>query len=632
MKRIAIIFLLLFVSNLLYADWVKDILNKYPEADAIIMNDSTMVNVNIEGKGTIVSYTKKGILTDKGVRDNSMLTFSYDKNYTEFNVKEVRLIKNSGDTINVDFQNLMSEQTNPTLYQMNIYDTQEKSVYIPIEGLEKGDIIEYKVEYKMVKLPMDSTYSDIYLMQYLSPIQHTIYILSLPKQMPLKWKLRDKVKKVSFTKIKDKEKIIYKWEANNIPQIIYEPMMPPLQEVAMRIVMSTITSWEDVSKWYYSITQSHLKITDKMKTTVDSLLGNSETREDSLSAIFYYVSRNVRYMGLTLETNKPGYEPHDVSLTFDNMYGVCRDKAALLVALLRIAGFDSWPILINVSFKLDKEIPVVYFNHAITAVQNPDGSYIIMDATSEQTRVFLPEYEMDKTFIVAKEDGAGLQLTPVSPIEKDISLLVAEQNVYKDRVVGYMFYEPHGMDDQIFRYVLMMRKDKERLSFLEHFIKQYMPIATIDSIFIDGLKEDGKNLLIKTYFHYPVSKDSLISIIPLSYKNAFIEWNNMFVGYAFSTISRQYPVHLYSLSGYKFLEKINLYDDIKSISLPKDYEYRLDKGFLFYSHIKMNKDNITINSKKVFEKLNYSLKEYEQIRRFLSLGDAYKNAPILLVK
>ena len=76
-------------------------------------------------------------------------------------------------------------------------------------------------------------------------------------------------------------------------------------------------------------------------------------------------------MGLTLEDVSPGYAPHDVHITFDNRYGVCRDKAALLVAMLRIAGFEAYPVLIHVGPKKDEDVPLPYFNHAIAAVAQP---------------------------------------------------------------------------------------------------------------------------------------------------------------------------------------------------------------------------------------------------------------------
>ena len=62
-------------------------------------------------------------------------------------------------------------------------------------------------------------------------------------------------------------------------------------------------------------------------------------------------------MGITIENESPGWEPHDVKLTFENRHGVCRDKAALLVAMLRLAGIEAYPVLIDVGPKKDAEVP-----------------------------------------------------------------------------------------------------------------------------------------------------------------------------------------------------------------------------------------------------------------------------------
>ncbi len=83
------------------------------------------------------------------------------------------------------------------------------------------------------------------------------------------------------------------------------------------------------------------------------LIANQPTDLDKVKALFYYVSKNIRYMGLTPEKDRPGFEPHDVSLTFEKKYGVCRDKAGLLVEMLRLAGFKAYPVLINIGAKRD---------------------------------------------------------------------------------------------------------------------------------------------------------------------------------------------------------------------------------------------------------------------------------------
>ena len=146
------------------------------------------------------------------------------------------------------------------------------------------------------------------------------------------------------------------------------------------------------------------------------------TRASVVRALFDFVSREVRYMGAMAESEAPGYEPHDVSLTFDNRYGVCRDKAALLVAMLRMAGIDAWPVLINVGPRKDPDVPQPYFNHAIVAADSgdPDDPYLLMDPTSETTRSLLPEYLCEMSYLVAREEGEGIRETPPLPVEENL--------------------------------------------------------------------------------------------------------------------------------------------------------------------------------------------------------------------
>jgi hypothetical protein len=61
----------------------------------------------------------------------------------------------------------------------------------------------------------------------------------------------------------------------------------------------------------------HLEATSPdMTNTVNELIAGAKTDMEKIKAIFYYVSKNIRYMGLTPEKDRPGFEPHDVKYTF----------------------------------------------------------------------------------------------------------------------------------------------------------------------------------------------------------------------------------------------------------------------------------------------------------------------------
>ncbi len=138
--------------------------------------------------------------------------------------------------------------------------------------------------------------------------------------------------------------LIRRWEVRNVPRMFDEPSMPPYEMVLQRLFVSTIPDWARVSKWYWELSRPHLEATTpEMKQTVESLIAGSKTDLDKVKALFYHVSKKIRYMGLTPEKDRPGFEPHDVHVTFDKKYGVCRDKAALLVSMLRMCRAQGLP-------------------------------------------------------------------------------------------------------------------------------------------------------------------------------------------------------------------------------------------------------------------------------------------------
>ena len=136
--------------------------------------------------------------------------------------------------------------------------------------------------------------------------------------------------------------------------------------------------------------------------------------------LFFYVSKNIRYMGLTPEKDRPGFEPHDVCLTFGKEYGVCRDKAALLVSMLRLAGLHAYPVLINVGTKRDRRCRTRFSTMPLSAWNSPTGVYTLMDPTDENTRELLPAGDCNQSYLVCRPEGERLQTSPIIPAAQNM--------------------------------------------------------------------------------------------------------------------------------------------------------------------------------------------------------------------
>ena len=86
--------------------------------------------------------------------------------------------------------------------------------------------------------------------------------------------------------------------------------------------------------------------------------------------------------------------------------------------MLRLAGLDAYPVLMDTGPRKDVEVPIVSFSHAIVCVQDVDGSYQLMDCTDENTKDLLPSYLCNRSYLIAHPEGKTLQTSPIVPADE----------------------------------------------------------------------------------------------------------------------------------------------------------------------------------------------------------------------
>jgi hypothetical protein len=77
----------------------------------------------------------------------------------------------------------------------------------------------------------------------------------------------------------------------------------------------------------------------RSKAVVEPLIAGKKTVAEKEAAIVDYLDREVRYTGI--EFGEAAIVPHDPAETLAKKYGDCKDKATLLVAMLRAAGIPA---------------------------------------------------------------------------------------------------------------------------------------------------------------------------------------------------------------------------------------------------------------------------------------------------
>ena len=451
-------------------------MERYPDADSVVLDQVERTRYNPDGSYEIDVEVYVKVLTEKGRREESELSVSYNRRYGYAEIKHLGIIGEDGEEKSIDFTKTMKEASDNSSMAENIYDSMAKKLTCTIPGIKIGDIVHVQYRRIMEKSRIENQFADMAITEWQCPILKTTIIVDAPKERPLKnIRIRHPLENHISETVEEKgDRIVYTWTTNYPAEQAFEdPNMPPMYTQVECVRYSTAENWQEISRWYWDTCAPHLaKTTASMTNTVE------EVGRD-IEKLYKWVAQEIRYMGLTMEDTSPGYAPHDVDITYNNRYGVCRDKAGLLVAMLRIAGFEAYPVLIHNGAKQDPDVPMPYFNHAIVCVKK-DGEIILMDPTDESSRDILPSYLSDKSYLVATPEGDPLRTSPtISPLAN--SLVIDTQGVLEPSgsVLFEMKIDFNGINDNTFRSSLVRKTQAEQRNYMQRILRARYPGAEL---------------------------------------------------------------------------------------------------------------------------------------------------------
>lgn len=481
---------------------------RFPDADAVVVDERESVAYNPDGtyESNSESWTK--VLTERGQREERVITLGYNARYGKAEILSLGIVGTNGVERTVDFAATMKETTDNSSMDANIVDPLDRKITCTVPGLKVGETVHLRTRRRVVKSRIQDQWSDLSVMEWTYPILRSVCEVKAPAARPIRSKaIRHPLGNVTeeVRELADGS-TLHIYTATNSPRMFPEPDMPPAWTQVQNVRLSTAADWREISRWYWNLCAPRLACTTETMTNKVNEIGRD------IRALFKFVSQEVRYMGLTMEDDSPGYAPHDVNITFDNRYGVCRDKAGLLVAMLRIAGFKAFPVLINVGAKMDPDVPQPYFNHAIVAVEEErpgaDGerAYILMDPTNENTKDIFPSYLCARSYLVARPDGEGLRTSSVPPPERNAANVVSSGKLAKDgTIVLESTIDFLGLSDTAYRGSLVRRTPELRTAFFERIVQSVATGAELLKCEIepDDLRDTEKPLKVRLLTRFP---------------------------------------------------------------------------------------------------------------------------------
>lgn len=193
----------------------------------------------------------------------------------------------------------------------------------------------------------------------------------------------------------------------------------------LRYAWGDTAAWEKVGSWYERLTAEVPRGTEPVKAKARELTAGLTDRREKLEALLAFARKQVRYVAV--EVGIGGYRPHTPQEVLDRRWGDCKDKAFLLIDMLREAGIEAWPVLVlsEGEDRVDREFPSPYqFNHLIAAVSaeglglseaDPVASgYLFVDPTQPVGALsWLHPSTQDQEALVIRGGRGELVRTPI---------------------------------------------------------------------------------------------------------------------------------------------------------------------------------------------------------------------------
>lgn len=430
---------------------------QYPQAGGLILSCDEHIEItDLDTQVSSLHYIIK-ILNERGKESFSEAEIEYDTTYEKVELEYARTIKPDGRVADVGSRHIrdVSKYLNFPLYSnVHIY-------IISFPEVTEGAVIEYKVKVYRNKLINKNDFVLDYPLQAPEPVISANFSLSLPEQgwiniKTINEKYNNFGSQLKPVVEKTSGRLIYRWQFKNIPQIIPEPKMPDVVEVNPAILISTFKSWGDIYQWWWGLAKGKMEANEAIKNQARELTVNLGSEEEKIRAIYNFCAQKIRYVAV--EYGQAGFEPHKAEDIFRNKYGDCKDKAMLLVTMLKEVGIKACPVLIPTrqQYNLDPDFPSIIFDHCI-AVVFLKGKQVFLDPTAETCSFGdLPPGDQGRKVLVFNEEGYKIETTPFYPAGHNLLKQEAAIKINADESVSARkTVFTYGLYDQAQRYWLL---------------------------------------------------------------------------------------------------------------------------------------------------------------------------------
>ena len=475
----------------------------FSSAPVAVLLDSTGVSVTDNGSGSFTIHKVLRIQNNSGALSHRVLVYDYDPLTASARFDKVTVYGSDGSVRQVDPATTCDYAAPARAIYWGA-----RQIMIELGALQPGDVVDYTIAKKGFTYallsglaaddderfvpPMRGEFYDIVPFWVDYPTVEKVYSVSVPENKPVQYEFyqgecRSSVRKVDGRKL-------FTFSVSMVAPFKSEKNMVSLYDVAPKLMLSSTDKWQDKSLWFYNVNEDYgsFEPLPEAQKKVDELLKGVKDDMQKISILTHWVADNMRYSGIPMGKGE-GYTLHNTKMNFTDRCGVCKDKAALLISMLRMAGFEAYPAMTMAGSRIET-IPADHFNHCVTVVKLKDGTYMPLDPTWVPfKRELWSSAEQQQNYLPGIPEGSDLCLTPVSDPMNHYLKITARTSLSTDgTLTGEFVVKAEGQSDGSVRSPFLQGYADRICRSLENQLLAVSPLATLNSYSCKDAKDYQK--------------------------------------------------------------------------------------------------------------------------------------------
>ncbi len=492
---------LLFSSGQLYAESVVPIA---PRSDWVVGNEfdakpqlphhaikygvyyllvDNQLRVDASGERENYRHFAQQIINQSGIEESSQINIDFDPAYQKLRLNSLQVWRD-GKSIDKTSTAKMSLLQREEELENLIYNG-EHTLNIILSDIRVGDIIEYSYTRVGANPIFQGLFGYSRHLQWSVPIDALHFRLVWEKPGPLYYRFYNSP--LTLNKEATANGTVYWLEQRHLEALESGDQAPSWYDPYGSIQFTELDKWHDVVKWATPLYEDAIQGSDSIKSIAAEIKKSNHDTADQIAAALQYAQSEVRYLGIEIGENS--HRPSAANETLERRYGDCKDKAVLLISLLRELQIEAYPALVNTKLKkeLSNLLPSISsFDHVIVQVVHNNKSYWLDPTRQYQygslQDVYQPHY--DYALVVNATDAA---LTPIQPGEPETLYSVKETfdltSENREEVIYTSETEYYGLNAESQRgRIANNGLAKTQSDYLDYYKKYYSVIKPIDGV------------------------------------------------------------------------------------------------------------------------------------------------------